>query len=90
MRYILRSITIAVVVAFVSTGCVSTSAENRTAAKIKEGIVDAVFTVVEYSPKDREGRINRYLDSKVKDGHITKEDKEIIELCIKRYSKAKK
>ena len=90
MRYTLRSITTAAVIAFVSTGCVSTSAESRTAAKIKEGIVDAVFTVVEYNPKDKEVRINRYLDSKVKDGHITKKDKEIIELCIKRYNKVKK
>lgn len=77
---------IAVIVSL-ATGCTSSNIINN---KIKEGVVDAVFTVAEYNATDRDTKISKYLDNKVKNGYITIEDRKIIEICIKRYYKAKK
>lgn len=41
--------------------------------EVKESIIDACYTVLEYNPQDKEVRINKYLDSKEKKNDITPE-----------------
>lgn len=50
----------------------------------KKGIINAVYTTLEYSPIDRDKRINDYLDFNVKNKHINEKEKGIIILCINR------
>ena len=45
------------------TGCNSTN--EIVDKEIKKGIVDACYTVLEHNPKDKNERINNYLDKKV-------------------------
>lgn len=39
----------------------------------KKGIINAVYTTLEYSPIDKEKRINEYLELNVKNKHINEE-----------------
>lgn len=50
----------------------------------KKGIINAVYTTLEYSPSDKDKRINNYLELNVKNKHITESEKGIIILCINR------
>lgn len=77
----------AFIVCFVLSGC--SNYNSNLNAKTKENIVDAVFTVYEYSPKDRTDRVAKYLDKKVATKQLSTEERFIIDLCIKRSFKNK-
>ena len=53
---------------------------------IKEGFVDACYTVLEYNPKDGDARILKYLNSRVSAKELTKEEADMMLRCLKRTS----
>ena len=52
------------------------------------GIIDAVYTVTEYAPEDKDERILNYLDKKIDAGEITEDDKQVILKCLERTEKS--
>jgi hypothetical protein len=51
---------------------------------VYHGIIDAVYTVAEYAPGDKDERILKYLDKKIANGEISESDKQIILKCLQR------
>lgn len=61
---------------------------DRTVYKTKESIVDACYTKLEYGKKETKFKeIDKYLNNRLNKGDISKSDKEIIDMCIRRSDK---
>ena len=67
-------------------GC--TSLSDRALQDRKAGIVDACYTVLEYSPADGKERINTYLSKQ--GAYITLQESKIILMCIERTERSSK
>ena len=71
-------------------GCASNVSNTPEMEALKEGIVDACYTKLEYSQESPDERIKTYLDNRVRDREITTEEKRMIERCVKRTVLSKK
>jgi hypothetical protein len=69
------------------TGC-STFTDQELSLR-RKGVVDACYTLLEYNPKDKDMRIDTYLQKKTEEGILDKGSKEILENCIKRTESSK-
>lgn len=84
----MRTILIALTGMILFTGCATFT--DKQLSKRHEGIVDACYTVIEYAPQDKDARIQKYLDSKQEQGHITTNEKAIIIKCLIRTEKSER
>ena len=73
---------------FLLVGCNSFTSEQL---KIrKQGIVDAVYVVIQNNPMDKVERIKNYLIKKQEQGFLTDEEIYILSLCIQRTQSSNK
>lgn len=84
----MKNILIILVIAMFFTGC--TTFTEKEQESLKEGIVDACYTVTEYNPEDKTIRIDNYLLSKIEDEIITDKEAEMIKRCLRRTEQSKK
>lgn len=63
--------------------------DDKTLQKRKQGIVQSCYVVLQNKPKDKQQRINTYLEKKLQQGHITLEQKEMLLKCLKRTENSK-
>lgn len=63
--------------------------KEKLSQAVKVGIIDACYTVLEYSPADKNDRIQKYLETKQAKGDLTKNEKFVLESCIKRTEQSK-
>ena len=73
---------------FFAGGCISGKTSREEFLR-REGVVDAIYTVMEHSPEDSSIRIENYLFSHVEEGNISEKEKDLLVLCLKRTQASK-
>lgn len=74
-------------VSILLTGCSTMTAVDKNK---KVSVINATFTQLEYGNADKWGKIDTYLNKRVKDGYITEDDRFVISECLKRADRRKK
>lgn len=67
---------------FLLTSCSSLTKQQLD--QRKTGIIDACYTVLEYNSQNKEQKIQKYLNQKIEQDLINKEQKIIIKKCLYR------
>lgn len=82
----MRKLAVTLTVVLFTFGCESVDKDAK--EKLKDGVVDACYTTLEYGSSSYEERINKYLEARLSSKTISKEEKAMIERCLERTKKS--